>query len=93
MSYLATSLEASGAIFLKLWQLFFFTNGINLSQLPSLIDLFTTLQASGTNSFGVVVGGSSLEQRKLCATEVSKRNVSGYFNISFILVIFSSFIS
>ncbi|KAL6905955.1 hypothetical protein ACP4OV_003556 [Aristida adscensionis] len=34
---------------------------------------------SGTNSFGVVVGGSSIEQRKLCATEVSKRNVSGFW--------------
>ncbi|GJM91669.1 hypothetical protein PR202_ga08068 [Eleusine coracana subsp. coracana] len=33
---------------------------------------------SGTNTLGVVVGGSSIEQRKLCATEVSKRNVSGY---------------
>lgn len=48
-----------------------------------LLIFFTTLQASGTNSFGVIVGGSSLEQRKLCATEVSKRNVSGYFYISF----------
>jgi hypothetical protein len=35
-------------------------------------------QASGTDALGVVVGGSSIEQRKLCATEVSKRNVSGY---------------
>ncbi|OEL30611.1 Queuine tRNA-ribosyltransferase subunit QTRTD1 [Dichanthelium oligosanthes] len=33
-------------------------------------------EASGTNSFGVIVGGSSIEQRRLCATEVSKRNVS-----------------
>ena len=46
----------------------------------------TIFQASGANSFGVVVGGSSIEQRRLCATEVSKRNVSGfylfiYFNI------------
>jgi hypothetical protein len=48
-----------------------------------LILLQLLLQASGTNSFGVIVGGSSLEQRKLCATEVSKRNVSGYFYISF----------
>ncbi|VAI37963.1 unnamed protein product [Triticum turgidum subsp. durum] len=35
--------------------------------------------ASGRNSLGVVVGGSSIEQRKLCATEVSKRNVSGFW--------------
>jgi len=35
--------------------------------------------ASGANSFGVVVGGSSIEQRRLCATEVSKRNVSGFW--------------
>ncbi|XP_062205805.1 uncharacterized protein LOC133907738 isoform X2 [Phragmites australis] len=34
---------------------------------------------SGTNTFAVVVGGSSIEQRKLCATEVSKRNVSGFW--------------
>jgi hypothetical protein len=61
--------------------------------LPSLIVfLQLLLQASGTNSFGVIVGGSSLEQRKLCATEVSKRNVSGYFIFLLILVIFSSFI-
>ncbi|OQU91973.1 hypothetical protein SORBI_3001G268300 [Sorghum bicolor] len=39
--------------------------------------------ASGTNSFGVIVGGSSLEQRKLCATEVSKRNVSGFWIAGF----------
>ncbi|CAN6311558.1 unnamed protein product [Urochloa humidicola] len=35
--------------------------------------------ASGTNSFGFIVGGSSIEQRRLCATEVSKRNVSGFW--------------
>ncbi|CAN6299822.1 unnamed protein product [Urochloa humidicola] len=35
--------------------------------------------ASGTNSFGFIVGGSSMEQRRLCATEVSKRNVSGFW--------------
>ncbi|KAL6641627.1 hypothetical protein ACP70R_019808 [Stipagrostis hirtigluma subsp. patula] len=34
---------------------------------------------SGTNTLGVVVGGSSIEQRKLCAAEVSKRNVSGFW--------------
>lgn len=59
----------------------FLTNGINYLLL--LIFLQLLLQASGTNSFGVIVGGSNLEQRKLCATEVSKRNVSGYFYISF----------
>ncbi|GJN20277.1 hypothetical protein PR202_gb07633 [Eleusine coracana subsp. coracana] len=36
-------------------------------------------KASGMNTLGVVVGGSSIEQRKLCATEVSKRNVSGFW--------------
>ncbi|TVU31342.1 hypothetical protein EJB05_23024 [Eragrostis curvula] len=35
--------------------------------------------ASGTNTLGVVVGGSSIEQRRLCATEVSKRNVTGFW--------------
>ncbi|EAY77681.1 hypothetical protein OsI_32722 [Oryza sativa Indica Group] len=34
---------------------------------------------SGANTLGVVVGGSSIELRKLCATEVSKRNVSGFW--------------
>ena len=60
----------------------------NLRQLLFVVDFFqlTIFQASGANSFGVVVGGSSIEQRRLCATEVSKRNVSGfylfiYFNI------------
>ncbi|KAF0929303.1 hypothetical protein E2562_019886 [Oryza meyeriana var. granulata] len=33
----------------------------------------------GANTLGVVVGGSSVEQRKLCAIEVSKRNVSGFW--------------
>ncbi|TVU31897.1 hypothetical protein EJB05_23602 [Eragrostis curvula] len=35
--------------------------------------------ASGTNTLGVVVGGSSIKQRRLCATEVSKRNVTGFW--------------
>lgn len=35
--------------------------------------------AAGANTLGVVVGGSSIEQRKLCATEVSKRDVSGFW--------------
>jgi queuine tRNA-ribosyltransferase subunit QTRTD1 len=39
------------------------------------------MQDSGANTLGVVVGGSSIELRKLCATEVSKRNVSGYFHL------------
>lgn len=40
-----------------------------------------SMQDSGANTLGVVVGGSSIELRKLCATEVSKRNVSGYFHL------------
>ena len=53
----------------------------NLRQLLFVVDFFqlTIFQASGANSFGVVVGGSSIEQRRLCATEVSKRNVSGFY--------------
>ncbi|KQJ95551.1 queuine tRNA-ribosyltransferase accessory subunit 2 isoform X2 [Brachypodium distachyon] len=35
--------------------------------------------AAGQNTLGVVVGGSSIEERKRCATEVSKRNVSGFW--------------
>ncbi|KAK1276766.1 hypothetical protein QJS04_geneDACA009901 [Acorus gramineus] len=44
--------------------------------LDECIDLDTEV---GKNMLGAIVGGSSVEERKRCATEVARRNVSGYW--------------
>ncbi|WVZ58049.1 hypothetical protein U9M48_008361 [Paspalum notatum var. saurae] len=55
-------------------------NKISVDRTLRWLDTCIALDAaSGRNSFGVIVGGSSVEQRRLCATEVSKRNVSGFW--------------
>ncbi|KAG0493221.1 hypothetical protein HPP92_004215 [Vanilla planifolia] len=36
-------------------------------------------KAGGTNIFGSIVGGSNVEERRRCAAEVAKRNVSGFY--------------
>ncbi|PIA47135.1 hypothetical protein AQUCO_01400084v1 [Aquilegia coerulea] len=36
-------------------------------------------RARGIFAFGAIVGGSNMEERKRCAQEVAKRNVSGYW--------------
>lgn len=41
------------------------------------------IQEGGKNVLGFVVGGSSIEERKRCATEVAARNVSGFMNFFF----------
>ncbi|KAK1288425.1 hypothetical protein QJS10_CPB19g00300 [Acorus calamus] len=44
--------------------------------LDECIDLDTEV---GKNILGAIVGGSNVEERKRCATEVARRNVSGYW--------------
>lgn len=51
----------------------------------SLIDSFININAlliemqPGGAVFGSIVGGSKIDERKHCALEVSKRNVSGVY--------------
>ncbi|KAI9084691.1 hypothetical protein K1719_033335 [Acacia pycnantha] len=43
------------------------------------LDDCLALNPAGGCAFGTIVGGSNLEERKRCAEEVAKRNVSGYW--------------
>lgn len=43
------------------------------------------IQEGGKNVLGFIVGGSSIEARKRCATEVAARNVSGFMNFFFLM--------
>ncbi|XP_028063633.1 queuine tRNA-ribosyltransferase accessory subunit 2-like isoform X2 [Camellia sinensis] len=43
------------------------------------LDECIALSSTGGAVFGAIVGGSSVEERRRCAQEVAKRNVSGYW--------------
>lgn len=43
------------------------------------LDECLTLNSTGGGVFGAIVGGNDVEERKRCAVEVVKRNVSGYW--------------
>ncbi|KAJ3683207.1 hypothetical protein LUZ60_013434 [Juncus effusus] len=44
-----------------------------------LDDCLSLDQGKGESTLGAILGGSNVEERKRCANEVSKRNVSGYW--------------
>lgn len=44
-----------------------------------LDDCIALDKTGGNNIFGSIVGGTSVEERKRCATEVAKRNVRGFY--------------
>ncbi|XAR57530.1 tRNA-guanine(34) transglycosylase, partial [Bertholletia excelsa] len=57
-------------------------NKTSVDRTVKWLDDCITLSSSSAEIFGAVVGGSSVEERRRCAQEVAKRNVSG-FNFSY----------
>ncbi|XP_019195906.1 PREDICTED: queuine tRNA-ribosyltransferase accessory subunit 2-like [Ipomoea nil] len=54
-------------------------NRISVDRTVRWLDDCLTLNLTGATAFGSIVGGSSIEERRRCAQEVAKRNVSGYW--------------
>ena len=68
-----------------------FTSAFILSGRKMILNLCSSkgIQSGGEDILGAIVGGSSLEERRRCAKEVAKRNVSGL--LSFPFLFFSNF--
>lgn len=54
-------------------------NGTSVDRTLRWLDDCLSLNKTGATVFGSIVGGSSVEERRRCAQEVARRNVSGYW--------------
>ncbi|KAJ8759591.1 hypothetical protein K2173_007222 [Erythroxylum novogranatense] len=54
-------------------------NKMSVDRTLKWLDECISLSPTGGDVFGAVVGGSNIEERKRCAMETAKRNVSGYW--------------
>ncbi|KAB5512524.1 hypothetical protein DKX38_029552 [Salix brachista] len=54
-------------------------NQISVDRTVKWLDECIALSPAGGVAFGAIVGGSDIEERRRCAQEVVKRNVSGYW--------------
>ena len=63
-----------------------FTSAFILSGRKMILNLCSSkgIQSGGEDILGAIVGGSSLEERRRCAKEVAKRNVSGLLSFPFL---------